>query len=92
LYCRGGLGSLEDFVQDHDALLFDRTNNSPSSLVQSADGKKSASLRALHQFILLHIINDFDTKVSLDKYLDTLNFLDSSRLRPSWDIYFMVSV
>lgn len=36
------------------------------------------------------MINNFDSVAALRSYLDEINLLDTNRLRPSWDSYFMV--
>jgi dCMP deaminase len=38
----------------------------------------------------IHISNNFDSPSMLHSYLDDLNLLDPSHLRPQWDAYFMV--
>ena len=47
------------------------------------------SLYSIREYVTLHILNDFATKEELHSHLDTVNLLNTDRLRPSWDTYFM---
>lgn len=49
-------------------------------------------LRALMSHAHLTIMNSFETIAELEIHLDEVNLLDSERLRPGWDGYFMVSL
>lgn len=58
----------------------------------SCNGTQSSpSLRAVLAYAQLHILNNFDTEEGLYRHLDTVDLLNSERLRPGWDTYFMVS-
>jgi dCMP deaminase len=48
-------------------------------------------LRALMSHAHLTIMNSFETIPDLEKHLNEINLLDSERLRPGWDGYFMAS-
>ncbi|KAJ7808238.1 cytidine deaminase-like protein, partial [Mycena olivaceomarginata] len=70
--------SLEQFVREHDSIVFG--GGLPESL---------SSLHSLNDLVNIHISNNFDSPSMLHSYLDDLNLLDPSHLRPQWDAYFM---
>ncbi|VDC01948.1 unnamed protein product [Peniophora sp. CBMAI 1063] len=72
--------SLDVFVGEHDQLMYG----------PGLDGNTTACpLHSLREYVTLQIVNDFTTKEDLYSHLDELNLLNSDRLRPSWDTYFM---
>ncbi|WVF72448.1 hypothetical protein IAT40_007263 [Kwoniella sp. CBS 6097] len=84
--------SLEEFIDNHDALLngplptsSPSSSSSPTSLSYhpQTDFKRTLSLAQIS------ICNNFPDVSSLEGYLDRLNLLDEERLRPGWDTYFM---
>lgn len=77
-------GSLEDFVRDHDALLY-------GSEELYGHDKDAYALDNMMKLSTLHIVNSFDTTATLYSHLDDVDLLNGDRLRPSWDTYFMVS-
>lgn len=51
---------------------------------------KGCPLYSLREYVTLQIVNDFVTQEDLYSHLDAINMLNTDRLRPSWDTYFMV--
>jgi dCMP deaminase len=72
--------NLEDFVREDDVLVYGDTDEYTSFTLP---------LCQLNENVKLQILNSFDNIPDLHAYLDRLNLLDPSRLRPSWDSYFM---
>lgn len=67
--------SLEDFVAAHDARLYET----------------GADLTCLIEVAHTTVVNRFEGLNGLHAHLDQANLLDEERLRPGWDMYFMVS-
>ncbi|KAI9060556.1 hypothetical protein FKP32DRAFT_1613547 [Trametes sanguinea] len=65
----------------------------PFVLVVSVDAplltRYRRSLESLSQLASVHVVNSFETISGLQDHLTELNLLDSERLRPGWDTYFM---
>ncbi|KAG6901812.1 hypothetical protein C0995_007611 [Termitomyces sp. Mi166 len=87
-FARSGEKSLEKFVQDNDRVSFG-VDLSDSEETDSKDSEPS-SLLSLRDLVNVHVFNSFKSISSLHKYLEELNLVDSERLRPGWDTYFMV--
>jgi dCMP deaminase len=86
--------SLEEFVAQHDSLMNSSTKRqSASSDIPSEipSTTPSTCLRSLLSHAHLTIMNNFETIADLEAHLDEVNLLDSERMRPGWDGYFMVS-
>jgi hypothetical protein len=77
---RSPRSNLEDFVREDDVLVYGDTDEYTSFTLP---------LCQLNENVKLQILNSFDNIPDLHAYLDRLNLLDPSRLRPSWDSYFM---
>jgi dCMP deaminase len=77
---RSPRSNLEDFVREDDVLVYGDTDKYTSFTLP---------LCQLNENVKLQILNSFDNIPDLHAYLDRLNLLDPSRLRPSWDSYFM---
>lgn len=77
-------GSLEDFVRDHDTLVY-------GSEDVHRDEREAHALHNMKKLATIHIVNEFDSIAALHSYLDDIDLLNGDRLRPSWDTYFMVS-
>ena len=82
--------SLEDFVFQHDELMNTATSRQPTASDIPTTTPKSC-LRALMSYAHLTIMNSFKAIPELERHLDEVNLLDSERLRPGWDGYFMAS-
>lgn len=67
--------SLEDFIAAHDKRLYET----------------GADLTRLIECAHMTIVNRFEGLNGLHAHLDQANLLDEERLRPGWDMYFMVS-
>ena len=67
--------SLEEFVAAHDKRLFET----------------GADLTRLIEVAHTTVVNRFEGLNGLHAHLDQANLLDEERLRPGWDMYFMVS-
>lgn len=78
-------GSLEDFIRDHDALVY-------GSEDIHRNEREAHALHNMKKLVAIHIVNEFDSVSALHSYLDDIDLLNGDRLRPSWDTYFMVSV
>ncbi len=74
------------FVDEHDAAL----HGSAGSATSTANGQQSDLARVLTA-AALRISNGFPDLDGLYRHLDAVNLLDEERLRPGWDLYFMVS-
>lgn len=48
-----------------------------------------AAYRGLSQLASVHVVNSFESVSGLHDHLEQINLLDSERLRPGWDTYFM---
>lgn len=72
--------SLEEFVAEDD-----RISYGPNS-----DSITSSYLFASHHLCHVNVINAFPTILQLHVHLDMINLLNTDRLRPCWDSYFMV--
>ncbi|KZT44314.1 putative dCMP deaminase [Sistotremastrum suecicum HHB10207 ss-3] len=68
--------SLERFLREHDRALYGQSSS-------------RTFLQEARKLVNVQILNNYDTVAEYYQYLDTLNLLDNSRLRPQWDIYFM---
>ncbi|KAI0257220.1 cytidine deaminase-like protein [Lactifluus subvellereus] len=87
---RRAKGSLEAFVIANDADVYGRRHGAQHGT--DAIGNNQVELSPLHslqKYVTLHVINNFDSVGALRSYLDEINLLDTNRLRPSWDSYFM---
>lgn len=73
---RVGELSLETFIDQHDNLLSPRGT--------ASDYRQTAALANVT------IYNHYDSIARLYIYLDSVNLLNEERLRPGWDMYFMV--
>ncbi|KAK0868428.1 Deoxycytidine monophosphate (dCMP) deaminase [Friedmanniomyces endolithicus] len=67
-------GTLEQFVQSNDARLYNSTTGGLAALASRAQ---------------IQLLNSTTSLPSLHLALDALNLTDESRLRPTWDHYFM---
>ncbi|PVV01095.1 hypothetical protein BB560_004501, partial [Smittium megazygosporum] len=76
-------------------LLSDKFNLEFSSSLKSRSQQNSVSIPSSLDFLPfssssdLQIFNNFDSPDDLFFHLDAINLLDTNRLRPSWDLYFM---
>lgn len=77
-------GSLEDFIRDHDALVY-------GSEDIRREEREAYTLHNIRKLVTIHVVNEFDSVATLHSYLDDIDLLNCDRLRPSWDTYFMVS-
>jgi dCMP deaminase len=77
---------LESFIEEHDTLTW---ASGPST---SQTNNPITSLHTLQPFVNVTIINNFPSVERLWQHLSELDLLNSERLRPSWDSYFMVSL
>ncbi|KAF5388569.1 hypothetical protein D9757_004664 [Collybiopsis confluens] len=66
--------SLQSFIAEDDEYRF---------------GKGGPSLNATADWVTLRVINDFPSLSAFHAHLEELDLLDSSHLRPDWDMYFM---
>ena len=83
--------TLEEFVDQHDLLLSGPSLSSalPKSVFAKhpqTDFKRASSLATLS------ICNNLPSLPALHAYLDELDLTNEERLRPGWDMYFMVSL
>lgn len=78
--------TLDAFVDQHDASL----HGSTGSATSTANGQPPDLARVLSA-AALRISNGFSDLGGLYRHLDAVNLLDEQRLRPGWDLYFMVS-
>lgn len=76
---------LERFVEENDRIEFGSGSSSEPNAGEQG-------LRALRRSIHVHISNVYSTTAELYAYMDSINLLDSERLRPGWDTYFMVII
>jgi len=76
---------LESFIGEHDFLTW---TAGPST---SQTNNPITSLNILRSFVNVTIVNNFQSVEHLWQHLSELDLLNSERLRPSWDSYFMVS-
>ncbi|PFH49687.1 hypothetical protein AMATHDRAFT_147169 [Amanita thiersii Skay4041] len=74
--------SLEDFVQEDDHIVFGRPSERQGL-------SQFSPLHDLRDLVNVQITNPFKTILELESYLEELNLLDASHLRPGWDAYFM---
>jgi hypothetical protein len=84
---RFGLSSLEDFVREHDNVVYGAQLSDSTTF----GVEHSTSLHSISDLVNVHIVNMFSSLPGLRKHLDTLDLLNPERLRPGWDTYFMVS-
>ncbi|KAI0801016.1 cytidine deaminase-like protein [Fomes fomentarius] len=87
--------SLEEFIREHDTFYYgpggghgEVTPNPTIVSFRQASASKAA-FRSLSQIASVHIVNSFETVSSLHDHLERINLLDTERLRPGWDTYFM---
>lgn len=80
------LVSLEDFVREHDHVVYGISSPDPSS----TEVKSSSPLHALKDLVNIHVVNSFNSPSELHAHLDKLDLLNPEHLRPAWDTYFMV--
>lgn len=73
--------NLDAFIDAHDALLYTPGPRTPGEKTDVA-----RVLAAAH----VAVNNHFGTVEELYNHLDQLDLLDDERLRPGWDLYFMV--
>jgi len=73
--------TIDQFLREHDQQVYGHPR--PNAL------SKTSSLQSLDKLVNLQIINSFRSIPDFHDYLDSLNILDSERLRPQWDTYFM---
>ncbi|KAK0272273.1 Deoxycytidine monophosphate (dCMP) deaminase [Friedmanniomyces endolithicus] len=72
--CSSTSSTLEQFVQSNDAHLYNSTTGGLAALASRAQ---------------IQLLNTTTSLQSLHSALDALNLTDESRLRPTWDHYFM---
>lgn len=75
---------LESFIEEHDFLTW------ASGPLTSQTNNPTTSLHTLQPFVNVTVINNFPSVEQLWRHLSELDLLNSERLRPSWDSYFMV--
>lgn len=75
---------LKSFIEEHDFLTW------TSGPLTSQTNNPTTSLHTLQPFINITVINNFPSVERLWQHLSELDLLNSERLRPSWDSYFMV--
>ncbi|KAJ1952669.1 Deoxycytidine monophosphate (dCMP) deaminase [Linderina pennispora] len=61
-----------------------------SPILRSADPSQELSLKRMLASANVSVTNTFGSVSELHEYLDKLDLLNSERLRPSWDTYFML--
>lgn len=67
-----------------------KANSSITSLTPEGASNATDLSRVLSA-ARITVNNHFDTLAELNAHLDGLDLLDEGRLRPGWDLYFMVS-
>ena len=77
---------LESFIDEHDFLTW------ASGPLTSQTDNPTTSLHALQPFVNVTVINNFLSVERLWQHLSELDLLNSERLRPGWDSYFMVGL
>ncbi|KZV76933.1 hypothetical protein PENSPDRAFT_645691 [Peniophora sp. CONT] len=77
---RGPRRSLDAFINEHDELMHGSVLDKKTT---------TCPLYSLREYVTLQIVNNFATKEDLHSHLDAINMLNTDRLRPSWDTYFM---
>jgi hypothetical protein len=70
--------TLEDFIARHDELTFGQSTEMGERFVDN------------HEFSHMRISNSFQSVEEFYSYLDGCDILNTDRLRPQWDTYFMV--
>jgi hypothetical protein len=86
--------SLAAFIIANDADVYGRRSGSQiqKDITENGQVEHLSPLHSLQKYVTLHLVNNFDTVAALHSHLDEINLLDSDRLRPSWDSYFMVGL
>ncbi|KAF9245812.1 cytidine deaminase-like protein [Melanogaster broomeanus] len=56
---------------------------------QDDECEKAVGLRGMSHFVKINVINTFQSISELHGHLDSLDIINSERLRPRWDTYFM---
>jgi len=74
---------LESFIEEHDFLTWTAGPSTPQT------NNPITSLNDLRSFVNVTIVNDVPSVEHLWQHLSELDLLNSERLRPSWDSYFM---
>lgn len=80
--------TLDAFIDEHDATLHGSAGTAVSTV--NGSGGKSDLPRILST-ASLRISNGFSDLEALYRHLDSIDLLNEERLRPGWDLYFMVS-
>lgn len=88
IYRRDSTLTLKRFIEVHDTLHHGPAVASSSSLAKIHPQTDFARVMCLAG---IKVINNHSTIEALWAYLDGLDLLDEERLRPGWDLYFMVS-
>lgn len=78
--------SLTTFVSWNDTYLYGPVQPHHP---QASNSNKNNGIAYLSSHAHLHILNNFGTQTQLHAALSTLSIVSPSRLRPSWDAYFM---
>lgn len=90
---RSNSSNLEDFVRDDDELVYGVDSPNANTITASRSSTQSQAqpfpLSELTDATKLSIINAFPSIPTFHAHLDKLDLLDPTRLRPSWDTYFM---
>lgn len=86
--------SLDAFIIANDADVYGRRSDphSQNEIGENAQVEYPSPLHSLQKYVILHVVNNFDSVAALYLHLDDINLLDADRLRPSWDSYFMVGL
>ena len=77
---------LKSFIEEHDFLTWS------SGPLTSQINNPTTSLHDLQPFVNVTVINNFPSVEQLWQHLSELDLLNSERLRPGWDSYFMVNL
>ena len=78
---------LQSFVEEDDLKLY---GPSPAKrIIPSSSVVDKDSVHSVMSMAQLSILNPFDTHKEFETLLRALNLTDHSRLRPTWDTYFM---
>ncbi|KAI0756751.1 cytidine deaminase-like protein [Daedaleopsis nitida] len=86
--------ALEEFIKEHDIFYYgssDHGQNTPNPTTVSFELQQASKVpyRSLSTLAAVHVINSFETVADLYDHLEKINLLDTERLRPGWDTYFM---
>ena len=82
--------AFETFIHQHDLLLHGPPLL-PTTPLSTLARHPQSDFRRVQTLAQIHICHDFPSVQALHAYLDQLDLLNEERLRPGWDLYFMVS-